>query len=172
MFCDMAAADPSHDREGLVLFRGRCNYAILNLYPYTTGHTLVIPYAHAAQLSQLGTDTLGEMMALAQKINAALEKTYHPDGYNLGMNIGKAAGAGVADHVHLHFLPRWESQLEFHDGDWRNPGPARGTDHHLRQAASLFPRVPQAVGAALVGARERAGTRAAPTAGSTAFAFA
>ncbi|MGD0696867.1 MAG: HIT domain-containing protein [Terriglobia bacterium] len=113
VFCEMAAADPSHDRDGLVLFRGRCNYAILNLYPYTTGHTLVIPYAHVAQLSQLGTDTLGEMMALAQRINAALEKTYHPDGYNLGMNIGKAAGAGVADHVHLHFLPRWEASSNF-----------------------------------------------------------
>jgi len=113
VFCAMASADPSRDRESLILHRGRCNYVILNLYPYTTAHALVVPHAHVAQLSQLGTDTLSEMMALAQKLNSAIEATYHPDGYNLGINIGKAAGAGVADHVHLHFLPRWAGSANF-----------------------------------------------------------
>jgi ATP adenylyltransferase len=113
VFCDMAGAGPSRDRESLILYRGRSNYVILNLYPYTTAHSLVVPYAHVAQFTELGTDALGEMMALAQKLNAAIEKTYHPDGYNLGMNIGKAAGAGVADHAHLHFLPRWAGSANF-----------------------------------------------------------
>jgi len=113
VFCDLAAADPARDRESLVLFRGCHNYVILNLYPYTTGHTLIVPYLHVAQFTQLGTDTLAEMMGLAQKVNWALEAVYHPDGYNMGMNMGKAAGAGVADHVHLHFLPRWEGSANF-----------------------------------------------------------
>ena len=113
VFCDMANADPARDRQSLILFRGRSNYLILNLYPYTTAHALVVPYAHVAQFTQLEPDTLAEMMHLAQKLNAAIEKVYHPQGYNLGMNIGKCAGAGVADHVHLHFLPRWEGSSNF-----------------------------------------------------------
>jgi ATP adenylyltransferase len=113
IFCQMIEAGPSHDGENLILHRGRLNLVVLNRFPYTTGHTMIAPYAHVASLSDLDGQTLGEMMELAQRVHAALEKTYHPEGYNLGMNLGRCAGAGVADHVHLHLLPRWTGDSSF-----------------------------------------------------------
>lgn len=113
VFCKLAGDDAAHNRENLILYRGRANFIVLNLYPYTSGHALIVPYAHLGQLPQLEVETLSEMMTLTQKLNTALEAAYHPDGYNLGMNIGKIAGAGVADHVHLHFLPRWLGSANF-----------------------------------------------------------
>lgn len=113
VFCNLAAEDPARDRENLILHRGQSNFIVLNLYPYTSGHALVVPYAHVALLTKLEAETLAEMMVLAQKINSALEAVYHPEGYNLGMNLGKIAGAGVADHLHLHFLPRWLGSANF-----------------------------------------------------------
>jgi ATP adenylyltransferase len=113
IFCGYASGDPSRDRERLILYRGRVNLVVLNLYPYTTGHLMVAPYAHLANLTQLDSATLQEMMELAQTAQAALESMYHPEGYNLGMNLGKSAGAGVADHLHLHILPRWNGDTNF-----------------------------------------------------------
>jgi ATP adenylyltransferase len=113
IFCAMAAGDASHDRETLILDRARHNFVVLNLYPYTTGHAMIVPYAHVARLTDLDGETVGEMMNVAKKIQAALESAYHPEGYNLGMNQGRVAGAGVADHVHLHVLPRWIGDTNF-----------------------------------------------------------
>ncbi len=113
IFCQLIAADPSGDRENLILHRGRLNSVVLNRFPYTTGHTMIAPYAHVATLSSLDGETLREMMELAQRVHAALESTYHPEGYNLGMNLGRCAGAGVADHLHLHLLPRWTGDSSF-----------------------------------------------------------
>lgn len=113
VFCDKAAMDPARDREQLVLHRGRANFVLLNLFPYTTGHTMIAPYAHAPMLTDLDGETLGEMWAMARKLQAALESVYHPEGFNLGMNLGKCAGAGVADHLHLHVLPRWTGDSSF-----------------------------------------------------------
>jgi ATP adenylyltransferase len=113
IFCDKAAADPARDREHLVLHRGRFNLILLNLFPYTTGHAMIAPYEHLADLERVEPQTLTEMMGLVQKLQAALRATYHPEGYNLGMNLGKCAGAGVADHLHLHFLPRWTGDSNF-----------------------------------------------------------
>lgn len=113
IFCDKAAGDTARDREELILHRGRSNFVILNLYPYTTGHAMVAPYAHVAHLADLDAATLSEMMELAQRLQLALEAAYHPEGYNLGMNLGRCAGAGVADHLHLHLLPRWTGDSNF-----------------------------------------------------------
>lgn len=113
IFCSKAAQPQARDREELILHRARFNFVILNLYPYTTGHAMIVPYAHVAGLASLDRDTLAEMMDLARDLEAALAQAYHPDGYNLGMNLGKAAGAGVADHVHLHVLPRWSGDTNF-----------------------------------------------------------
>lgn len=113
VFCDKSAADPNQDRQSLVLCRARLNFVMLNLYPYTTGHTMIAPYAHVGDLSALEPGTLHEMMDLARKIQGALGATYHPEGYNLGMNLGRCAGAGVADHLHLHILPRWTGDSNF-----------------------------------------------------------
>ena len=112
-FCEKGAAPPVHDRENLVLYRARSNFILLNLFPYTTGHSMVIPYAHVASLEELEPSTLVEMMELARRLQAALRDCYHPEGYNLGINLGKCAGAGVADHLHLHLLPRWTGDANF-----------------------------------------------------------
>lgn len=113
LFCEKASGDASHDREHLILHRARSNFVILNLFPYTTGHAMIAPYAHVANLDEVETETLAEMMELAKKVQVALRASYKPDGYNLGMNLGQSAGAGVADHIHLHILPRWTADSNF-----------------------------------------------------------
>ena len=112
-FCELVRRDPSHDRESYILRRSRLNFVFLNLYPYTTGHVLVAPYAHVACLSDLDVESLQEMVSLARHVESALAVVYHAEGYNMGMNLGKCAGAGVADHLHLHFLPRWVGDTNF-----------------------------------------------------------
>ncbi|MGE5327012.1 MAG: HIT family protein [Deltaproteobacteria bacterium] len=111
--CQAVKADPSEDRAHRVLFRGHRNFVILNLFPYTTGHTMVAPYDHVGDLAALDREQASEMMELAQRVQAALKAIYHPDGYNLGMNLGQCAGAGLKDHLHLHVLPRWSGDASF-----------------------------------------------------------
>jgi ATP adenylyltransferase len=113
IFCEKLAADPKLDAENLILYRGQHNFVILNLFPYTNGHAMIAPYAHQARMAGLDAETLSEMILLSQKLEDALEQAYHPDGFNMGMNLGRSAGAGVADHVHLHFLPRWTGDASF-----------------------------------------------------------
>jgi ATP adenylyltransferase len=111
IFCQALAL--GDDARARIVFRGRLNFIILNRFPYTTGHSMIVPYAHVGQLAACDADTLAEMMALAQRLEQALGSLYHPDGYNLGMNLGRSAGAGVADHLHLHVLPRWVGDTNF-----------------------------------------------------------
>jgi ATP adenylyltransferase len=111
VFC--AAVAMNDDPQALIVFRGAKNFVILNRYPYTSGHVMVVPYQHTADLPATNPETLAEMMVLAQRVQLALEKTYHPQGYNLGMNLGRAAGAGVTGHLHLHVLPRWSGDSNF-----------------------------------------------------------
>ena len=111
LFCRIAAS--SDDHSNYVLLRAKHNYVILNRFPYTSGHVMVVPYEHRSTPSAYDTETLCEMMQLAIRVQAALETLYHPDGYNLGMNIGRAAGAGIAGHIHLHVLPRWIGDTNF-----------------------------------------------------------
>ena len=103
-----AGDDAGADRSA----RRKKNFVILNRYPYTSGHVMVVPYAQWP-FAAFDPDTLTEMMQLAKRIQAAQEVIYHPDGYNLGMNVGRAAGAGIADHLHLHLLPRWIGDTNF-----------------------------------------------------------
>src|SRR5204862_7564160 len=88
-------------------------YSILHTYPYTTGHVRIVPFEHGDELHNLETPAAQEMTALAQRMEAVLRQLYSPDGINLGMNIGKAAGAGVAGHIHMHVLPRWVGDTNF-----------------------------------------------------------
>jgi ATP adenylyltransferase len=111
--CQAAQAGASEDRAHRVLYRGRKNFVILNIFPYTTGHTMVAPFAHVAELDALDHEAASEMMELARKVQVALKESYHPDGYNLGMNLGQCAGAGLKDHLHLHVLPRWTGDASF-----------------------------------------------------------
>jgi ATP adenylyltransferase len=111
VFCDVVAAN--RDEEMLIVLRAGKNYIILNRYPYTSGHIMIVPYAHTADFARLDIETTAEMMLLAQRVQAALDAIYHPDGFNLGMNLGRSAGAGIADHLHLHLLPRWTGDTNF-----------------------------------------------------------
>ena len=111
IFCDALAAND--DQKFQIIFRGKKNFIILNRFPYTSGHVMVVPYAHVGELSSADSETAAEMMILAQRVQIALQKTYRPHGYNLGMNLGRAAGAGVTKHIHLHVLPRWTGDANF-----------------------------------------------------------
>jgi len=111
LFCDALRA--GDDRKvGIVHRAGQC-FVMLNAYPYTNGHVMIAPHAHVDALHKLESAAANEMMALAQRVESALLELYRPDGVNVGMNIGKAAGAGVAGHIHLHVLPRWIADANF-----------------------------------------------------------
>jgi ATP adenylyltransferase len=111
VMCDIAAS--TNDRERLVLLRGETVFAVLNLFPYNTAHTLVVPYEHCGDLTRLPAETSTEMWLTAQRLVAALQREYHPEGFNLGMNLGRVAGAGIPDHVHVHVVPRWGGDTNF-----------------------------------------------------------
>ncbi|HEX3102223.1 MAG TPA: HIT domain-containing protein, partial [Pyrinomonadaceae bacterium] len=105
VFCEILNNSAS-DEENFILKRAEFNFVILNIYPYTTGHLMVIPYAHLADLAAADKRTTDEMMDLTKSAQTVLTEVYAPDGLNIGMNLGKAAGAGVAGHYHMHILPR------------------------------------------------------------------
>ncbi len=101
------------ERLGLVLERLTTSFVCLNAFPYSSGHVLVVPYRHTDSLAKLNADEAEELIRVAQRIESALREVYRPDGINLGMNLGEAAGAGVASHLHLHELPRWFGDTNF-----------------------------------------------------------
>jgi ATP adenylyltransferase len=112
VFCDLLS-NSATDEEKFILHRAEFNFVILNIYPYISGHLMIIPYKHLADLDQADKKTTDELMDLTKHCQTALRKVYQPDGINLGMNFGKAAGAGVAEHYHLHLLPRWIGDANF-----------------------------------------------------------
>jgi ATP adenylyltransferase len=101
------------DEKNFVLHRGRFNFVILNIYPYTTGHMLVAPYEHVADISQCSIELCSEMMKLVVLCKQSLFEVYKPDGFNFGMNLGRCAGAGVEHHLHMHVVPRWSGDANF-----------------------------------------------------------
>ena len=111
IFCEALARN--NDAETLIVQRGAKSFIILNRFPYTSGHVMIVPYAHVAELNLCDAATLDEMMHSAQRVEAAFRADYKPDGMNLGMNLGRAAGAGVVGHLHLHALPRWIGDSNF-----------------------------------------------------------
>ena len=110
IFCD---APKESDEKARIVHRGTHCYVILNTFPYTNGHVMIVPYAHLDELHKLPSDAAQEMMTLSQRMEVILRSLYRPDGINLGMNLGKAAGAGVAGHLHMHILPRWVADANF-----------------------------------------------------------
>jgi ATP adenylyltransferase len=111
IFC--AKFRENQDRENYIVYRGKRNFVMLNLYPYTNGHLMIAPYEHVPTLIDAQPETLSEMMALTREAESHLRATYNPAGLNLGMNIGESAGAGVAGHIHMHILPRWTGDANF-----------------------------------------------------------
>jgi ATP adenylyltransferase len=110
IFCELSKLT---DAEAKIVHRAEHCYVILNSFPYTSGHVMVVPFAHLDELQKLPATAANEMMALSQKMESVLRRVYSPDGINIGMNIGRAAGAGVAGHVHMHVLPRWVGDTNF-----------------------------------------------------------
>jgi ATP adenylyltransferase len=111
IFCDALASKV--DRDAWIVYRGRYSFIILNTYPYTSGHIMIVPYEHVDELQKLSPEAAHEIIDLSCKMERVLREVYHPEGVNLGMNIGKAAGAGVAGHIHMHVLPRWTADSNF-----------------------------------------------------------
>jgi len=112
VFCRILA-EPEEDEKNFVLFRGKTLFVILNLFPYTVGHLLIIANRHISCLSEAAKPELHDISEAAQACEAALRKEYHPEGFNIGINLGRAAGAGVDHHLHMHILPRWTGDSSF-----------------------------------------------------------
>jgi ATP adenylyltransferase len=113
IFCRYAGQAPAHDRGNLLLLRGAQCFVILNRFPYNSAHLMIVPYRHLHDVTRLSGEECGELMALLQRMVAALDAEYRPQGFNVGMNLGEVAGAGIADHLHMHVVPRWAGDTNF-----------------------------------------------------------
>jgi len=111
--CEAVAAGPERDREGLVLHRGARAFVIMNRYPYNNGHLMIAPCRHEGRLGEMTPDELAEIMALAQVAERVVREEMKADGFNMGLNLGHCAGAGLAEHLHLHAVPRWAGDTNF-----------------------------------------------------------
>ena len=111
VFCKALADE--EDAKNFIVFRAKYSFVILNRYPYTSGHIMVIPFKHVPSLNDLDPETRAEMIELVNKGMELIKKIYQPEGFNLGANIGEAAGAGIEEHVHLHIVPRWKGDTNF-----------------------------------------------------------
>ena len=112
VFCRIAAK-PDQDATNFILHRGQHSFIVLNLYPYISGHLMIVPYLHTSELDTLAKEITDEMMDLTKRSQTALREVYTPAGFNMGMNLGAAAGAGITDHLHIHLLPRWTGDTNF-----------------------------------------------------------
>ena len=113
VFCRLASADPSEDESSFVVHRGEHHFIVLNTYPYTSGHLMIVPYEHVARLTELDRSSREELGELTARSEQVLDEVYHPEGINFGLNVGECAGAGIAEHLHLHAVPRWFGDTNF-----------------------------------------------------------
>lgn len=111
IFCSKPKAD--EDRRNLILLRGEHNFVIMNKYPYNNGHLMVVPYRHTADFNSLDTKESLEMMSVISQCMEVIKRAIHPEGFNIGMNLGKSAGAGIDEHIHFHIVPRWAADTNF-----------------------------------------------------------
>lgn len=111
LFCNIAGKD--EDERNLVVYRGPACFVMMNLYPYNSGHVMVVPYQHTGNLVDIRPEVGAELFSTAQLVVRAIDEVMHPEGYNLGMNQGGVSGAGIADHLHLHVVPRWNGDTNF-----------------------------------------------------------
>jgi ATP adenylyltransferase len=112
IFCYLQA-NPEKDEANFVLHRASHNLIVLNLYPYISGHLLIVPYEHVSELDGASKETTDELMDLTKRSQTVLRQAYKPEGFNVGLNLGKPAGAGIADHIHIHIMPRWIGDTNF-----------------------------------------------------------
>jgi ATP adenylyltransferase len=112
VFC-LIGGNPADDETNFVLHREQHCFVVLNLYPYITGHLMIVPYMHTSEFDSVPKEITDELMDMAKRAQTALREVYSPSGFNMGMNLGSAAGAGIADHLHIHLLPRWSGDTNF-----------------------------------------------------------
>jgi ATP adenylyltransferase len=113
VLCEIGKASEDKDSENLVLARGKLVYVLLNRFPYCNGHLMVTPYKHTSELAELSDEALVELLRFTQRSIDTLRRTANPDGFNVGTNFGRVAGAGIEDHLHLHVVPRWSGDTNF-----------------------------------------------------------
>jgi len=111
IFCD--APREGEDRKRYIVYRGNTCYCIMNIFPYNNGHLLVVPFHHTGELDTLSAETRLELFDTADMVVHVMKNTMRPDGFNIGMNLGRSAGAGIASHLHLHIVPRWNGDTNF-----------------------------------------------------------
>jgi ATP adenylyltransferase len=112
VFCAIQKT-PERDETNFVLHRASRNFVVLNIYPYISGHLLIVPFEHVGELDAIAKETSDELMDLTKACQTALREVYKPGGFNIGMNLGRPAGAGIADHLHIHIMPRWAGDTNF-----------------------------------------------------------
>ena len=111
LFCEKPRE--ADDRKSLILYRGPLTYVVMNLFPYANGHLMIVPYRHCADLGQLSPEESLEIMQAARRCTQVLRRAFRAEGFNIGFNIGRVAGAGIADHIHLHIVPRWQGDVNY-----------------------------------------------------------
>ena len=112
VFCKLRD-DPANDAANFVFHRALHNFIVLNIYPYISGHLLIVPYEHVGELDAAKKETTDELMDLTKRCQTVLREVYQPTGFNIGLNLGRSAGAGIVDHIHIHILPRWTGDTNF-----------------------------------------------------------
>lgn len=112
LFCGISKADKKNDSKNLILYRSKHCFVVLNKYPYNNGHLMVVPYFHTSSFDGLSDDVLLDMTITVRKSVDILKKAFNPDGFNLGLNFGKVAGAGMESHMHKHIVPRWTGDTD------------------------------------------------------------
>jgi ATP adenylyltransferase len=138
IFC--AKSQELDDEKNLILYRGKYNFILLNLFPYTSGHLMIAPYAHVATLEDAAEETATEMMLLTRLSQGKLRETYRAPGFNAGMNIGSSAGAGIAGHIHMHVLPRWPGDVNFMTTVGETRVLPEGLEETYRKLSAAFQR--------------------------------
>lgn len=113
VLCKALADEPERDRENYLLYRGKNIFTLMNLYPYNPGHLMILPHQHVSTLAEVSAEAQIEMIQLAAYFTDLLSRVMRPDGFNVGLNIGSAAGAGIDSHIHMHIVPRWSGDSNF-----------------------------------------------------------
>ena len=111
LFC--TTAKDKNNARNLIILRGEFCFVMMNLYPYNSGHVLIVPYTHTSEFSRLSTEEYADVMAASARVMEAINKTMQPQGFNFGANLGRAAGAGIEQHIHFHIVPRWNGDTNF-----------------------------------------------------------
>ena len=136
--CIFCLGPPSQDRRRHILYRGRSSYVIMNAFPYSNGHLMVAPYRHLKNLDGFSQSVLGELLTTARLAMDVLGRTYAPEGFNVGLNLGKVAGAGIEEHLHLHIVPRWSGDTNFMSSVADVRVIPEGLDHAYQSLLPLF----------------------------------